>query len=85
MSLEFLIGFNLRRQGSKIYGLKKKNNTISMLSGSISICSIENPIQLNWCSDQSQLWDIFKHEGIQSMESISSPTNETNYEWHFYN
>lgn len=47
MSLEFLIGFNLRRQGSKIYGLKKKNNTISMLSGSISICSIENPIQLN--------------------------------------
>ena len=48
MSLEFLIGFNLRRQGSKIYGLKKKkNNTKSMLSGSISICSIENPIQLN--------------------------------------
>ena len=26
MSLEFLIGFNLRRQGSKIYRLKKKKN-----------------------------------------------------------
>lgn len=46
--------------------------------------SIENPIQLNWCSDKSQHWDILKHEGIQSMESTSPPTNETNYERHFY-
>ena len=76
--------FNLWRQGSKIYKVFFFFlNYIYTLWRHI-YTSVENPIQLNWCSDKSQHWDILKHEGIQSMESISPPTNETNYEWHFY-
>ena len=75
--------FNLWRQGSKIYKVFFFFKLyLRSLEAYLYIC--RNPIQLNWCSDKSQHWDILKHEGIQSMESISPPTNETNYEWHFY-